>query len=434
MERLPLVRQLVVKYSPNPQAREFLNSAQHAEQEDVAITIAALDARQSRQFFGVRMARRGIQPLWLRIENHGSTRCRVHLVSIDPNYFSPQEAAVANHYSLGKRLLSFGLLGLLLFFPLLLLATLKVISAWHANRRMDELFHEQAFPLRPIAPGGQSEGFVFTKLDIGRKVVHLRVLRVEGPIEFDFDLAVSGIDADFERRELTAVILPAPPVDCNLPTLFERLESMPRATTGPSGWKEGDPANLVVIGNFATVLGAFGANWDLTEIISLGTCWKTAKAFVMGSEYRYSPVSPLYMFGRSQDFALQRIRGSVNERLHLRLWLTELRYSGKPVWVGQVSRDIGVRITYRTWSLTTHRIDPNVDEARDYVLEILIESQRVEKLGYVGGVGQCDRASPRRNLTGDRFYTDGNRAIAIVSATRTEPKFLDRPVMQSSHV
>jgi hypothetical protein len=197
--------------------------------------------------------------------------------------------------------------------------------------------------------------------------------------------------------------------------------------TGPFGLREGDPANLVVIGDFLTLLTAFGARWDEAEVISLQTCLKTVKAFVLGSKYRYSPISPLYMFGRSQDFALQRIRKSINERLHLRLWRTELRYGGKPVWVGQVSRDIGVRLTHKTWNLTTHRIDPDVDESRDYVLEDLLESQRVEHLGYVPGVGPCERSEPRHNLTGDPYFTDGNRAIAIVSGTRTEAKFLEPP-------
>ncbi len=58
--------------------------------------------------------------------------------------------------------------------------------------------------------------------------------------------------------------------------------------------------------------------WDETETITFATCWKTFRAFFVGSEYRYSPVSPLYLFGRSQDFALQRVRRSINERLHLR--------------------------------------------------------------------------------------------------------------------
>jgi len=154
---------------------------------------------------------------------------------------------------------------------------------------------------------------------------------------------------------------------------------------------------------------------------------------VFGGEYRYSPVSPLYLFGRSQDFALQRIRESINERLHLRLWMTELRYDGKPVWVGQVSRDIGVRFTLKTWNLTTHRIDPDVDESRDYVLEDLIEAERVDRIGYVPGVGECSRTVPRYNLTGDPYFTDGNRGIAIVSGSRTHARFLDPPVRECSN-
>ena len=432
MERYPLTRPMVVRYSPKPQERSFIDSAQRAEREQITVSIAVLDARQSRQFFGVPMARRGMQPLWLRIENRAATRCRVHVVSIDPNYYSPHEAAAANHYSAGKHLVSLGLLGYLVFLPLLLLIPLKVLSALRANRRMDELFREQAFPLRPIAPGGQSEGFVFTGLDAGSKVVHLRLLRVEGHIEFDFNLPVAGIDADYESRELRSPHGPGQVMDCDLAALFQRLESMPRAVTGPLGLKEGDPANLVVIGEFATVLAAFGARWDETEVITLATCWKTVRSFLFGGEYRYSPVSPLYLFGRSQDFALQRIRASINERLHLRLWITELQYNGKPVWVGQVSRDIGVRFTLKTWSLTTHRIDPDVDESRDFVLEDLIEAERVDKIGYVRGVGECTKAAPRYNLTGDPYFTDGNRGIVIVSGSRTQATFLDPPVREDS--
>ena len=62
-----------------------------------AVSIAALDARQSRQFFGVPMARRGIQPLWLRIENRAATRCRLHVVSIDPGLGGPDHLSQPAH-------------------------------------------------------------------------------------------------------------------------------------------------------------------------------------------------------------------------------------------------------------------------------------------------------------------------------------------------
>ncbi len=202
------------------------------------------------------------------------------------------------------------------------------------------------------------------------------------------------------------------------------LVAAPQATTNSRGRRSGDPVNLVVVGDFPRVLGAFGARWDETEVISLATCWKTVRAFLTGAEYRYSPVSALFLFGRSQDFALQRIRSSINERLHLRLWATPLQFQGQRVWIGQVSRDIGVRLTWRTWNLTTHRIDPDVDEARDYVVEDLMHVEPVEMTGYVDGVGPCDRASPRRNLTGDPYYTDGKRAVVFLSKSRTAPKYI----------
>jgi len=135
-------------------------------------------------------------------------------------------------------------------------------------------------------------------------------------------------------------------------------------------------------------------------------------------------VSPLYLYGLQQDFALQRARASLNERLHLRLWATDVRFEGQPVWIGQVSRDIGVRFTSKTWNLTTHQIDPNVDESRDYVLDDLLASRRVSRLGFVGGVEPAPVASPCHNLTGDPYFTDGQRAVAILSRTRTMPKFL----------
>jgi hypothetical protein len=132
----------------------------------------------------------------------------------------------------------------------------------------------------------------------------------------------------------------------------------------------------------------------------------------------------LYLFGRSQDVALQRTRRSINDRLHLRLWLTTLRFQKQPVWVGQVSRDIGVRFTTKTWNLTTHRIDPDVDESRDYVVEDLMQAQHVQATAYVSGTGNCDASSPRHNLTGDPYFTDGLRAAIVLSGTRTEPQFV----------
>ncbi len=101
-----------------------------------------------------------------------------------------------------------------------------------------------------------------------------------------------------------------------------------------------------------------------------------------------------------------------------------MSFHGEPVWLGQVSRDIGVRFTMKTWNLTTHRIDSDVDEARDYVIEDLLKAERIEAAGYIDAAPPCDSAHPRRNLTGDPYFTDGKRAVVLLSATRTTPRFV----------
>lgn len=416
-------RWLVIPYSPCPTAREFLDTAVTQQRDDLDVRVAVMDDVASRKFFGVPMARRGIQPVWVHVVNRTKQPYRLQFVAIDPNHFSPLEAAAVNHYSGGKRLLSFGFLAWL-FLPLLILLPIKLFAVRWANRKMDAFFLEHAFRMRPIPPDGEQSGFVFTNLSEGNKIVLVRLLSPEGPEDFEFSLPVRGLNADHLRREFQALHPTGDVREVDVDELRQYLAAVPPATTNAHGRRLGDPANLVVIGDFPRVLGAFGARWDETEVISLATCWKTFRAFLTGAEYRYSPVSALFLLGRSQDFALQRIRSSINERLHLRLWATPLRFRGQGVWVGQVSRDIGVRLTWRTWNLTTHRIDPDVDEARDYVVEDLTHVGRLEMAGYVDGVGPCDQAAPRRNLTGDPYYTDGKRAVVFLSESRTTPTFV----------
>ena len=138
------------------------------------------------------------------------------------------------------------------------------------------------------------------------------------------------------------------------------------------------------------------------------------RSAIGGVEYRYSPVSALYVFDRPQDVAFQRARSNINERNHLRLWMSSMRYEGKPVWLGQISRDIGVRFTKKT--ITTHKIDPDVDETREFLLENLIYSQALQKFAYVDGVGEAPMDQPRGNLTGDPYFTDGYRIVLWVTS------------------
>ena len=85
------------------------------------------------------------------------------------------------------------------------------------------------------------------------------------------------------------------------------------------------------------------------------------------------------------------------------------------MWIGQVSRDIGVRLTDQTWNLTTHKIGPDVDFDRGYLLQDLLMSGFVQRYGFVDGVRAAPASAPRTNLTGDPYYTDGLRVVLFLS-------------------
>ena len=95
------------------------------------------------------------------------------------------------------------------------------------------------------------------------------------------------------------------------------------------------------------------------------------------------------------------------------------------MWIGQVSRDIGVRFTLKTWNLTTHKIDADVDDARDYVLDYLMEGGRVARVGYAAGFWTRSQDGAAAQSNRRPYFTDGLRAVAIFSETRTNPTFLN---------
>jgi hypothetical protein len=141
-----------------------------------------------------------------------------------------------------------------------------------------------------------------------------------------------------------------------------------------------------------------------------------ASAAIKREAYPVAPVSSLYLFGRKQDFALQRARRNIAQRNHMRMWLAPFTFEGKQVWVGQVSRDIGIKVTAKSPSLTTHIIDPNVDLAREYLLHSLLAEGFIKHFGFVAGSRAATRLSPASNLTDDPYFSDGVRLVVLLSA------------------
>jgi len=378
----------------NPRTEEevpFRERAQTQEKGNVQVTAAVPSAEESKRLFGVDIYGRGVQPIWLEIENEDEDPVYFLPLGLDPNYFSPIEAAFVNHFGFKTPF----------------------------NEEMNRFFYERRKSIR-IAPRSVMSGFVYTPVDEGTKAFNVDLLGEDHEIRtFTFFINVPGIRPDHQDIDFEALYPKAQIVSYEEQGLRKALERVPCCTTNKEGTEQGDPLNLVVIGDQDEVHNAFiRAGWDETEIIYRASAWKTGMSFLFGGRYRYSPISPLYVYGRRQDVSFQKARGTIHERNHLRLWLSPMRLNGKPVWVGQISRDIGVRFTTKT--ILTHKIDPDVDETRDFLIQDLWYSQGLLKLAYVKGVGPAPISAPRGNLTGDPYFSDGLRAVLWVSRDRLD--------------
>jgi hypothetical protein len=382
------------RFNPRPIDKvPFHERAQTQYEGNIRITAAVPSARESKKLFDVNLYSKGIQPIWLKVENNDEEPVWIFPVGIDPQYYSPIEASFLSHFRYAKR----------------------------ANRSKDRYFYERGKIIR-IDPKSVRSGYVFTTLDEGTKDFIVDLVGEDHEVRtFTFFINVPGLRADHHTVEFEDLYSEDEIVSYDEKGLREALEHLPCCTTNKKGTNYGDPLNLVVIGNTEDVFHAFiRSGWDETETVYALSGWKMAMSFLFGGEYRYSPVSALYVYGRSQDIAFQKVRESIHERNHLRLWLAPMRYEGKPVWIGQISRDIGVRWTLKGGVILTHKIDPDVDEARDYLYQNLWYSQGLVKFAYVEGAGAAPITEPRQNLTGDPYFTDGHRSVLWVSSEPIE--------------
>lgn len=355
------------------------------ERGGIRITAGVPSADESEALFGRKLYDRGIQPVWLEIDNQRDQGISFLPVGLDAQYFPPLEVA-----------------------------NLDAAESTPPDALVDAFFLEQRMRLE-VPPGASMSGFVFTRLDEGTKSFNVDVFGEAYFDNFTFFIPVPGLKIDHYDVDWANLYAPDEWQDVTEEELLRGIEAFQCCVTNKSGDATGDPLNLVLIAWPMDVYTAFiRAGWDETETITGSTTWKTVQSFFSGANYRYSPVSSLYALGRPQDVAFQWTRQNIHERNHLRLWMTPYRYQGIPVWAGQISRDIGVRFTRKT--ITTHKIDPQVDETREYLLENLAYAQSLKAFGYAGGVGEVSQDDPRGNLTGDPWFTDGLRLVLWLSS------------------
>jgi hypothetical protein len=225
----------------------------------------------------------------------------------------------------------------------------------------------------------------------------------------------AGTDLLFALDKPLAVSRVFPPVapdrlPADLATAVETLlANAPQRASSKEG-KPGDPLNLVVVGRAEQIRPAFQkAGWGEAEKKTSKSIFDTVRAVMDNQGYGQAPVSQLYLFGRMEDLAFEKMFNTFNKRHHLRLWRTDAKSpDGGEIWLGAATHDIGIEPT-NTGSIS-HATDPNLDDERSKVGADLAVAGSVaaEKL-----VTRPNPLSEGFTATGGKWHTDGE-LLAIV--------------------
>ena len=125
--------------------------------------------------------------------------------------------------------------------------------------------------------------------------------------------------------------------------------------------------------------------------------------------YLTMPMSPLYLFGRQQDYGWAHAEpiAVVASRNHLRIWKAPFVVDGRTLWVGAATHDVGFEKDQHNKGLT-HKIDPNIDLERDYVEKTLTSTGLVAEVTHILPLNPMQEA---KTATGGNFHSNGQVLI-----------------------
>ena len=189
----------------------------------------------------------------------------------------------------------------------------------------------------------------------------------------------------------------------------EMFAALPRRVTDREG-NPGDMVNFALVGSLEQVNAAFAAAGWVPVDASVQDAVLHGILSTLGHEaYTAMPMSTLYLFGRKQDLSFARgdpLKVAA-ERHHLRVWKTGDSIDGVPVWVGSATHDVGFERDQRNGEVT-HKIDPKVDDERDFLLKSFDATGMFTSAAYVTPPHAVRKAM---TATGGAFESDGRIAV-----------------------
>ena len=142
---------------PKVEHPAFKHHAVAKEKSKVSVTVAVLTAQESDEYFGVPLESKGIQAVWLKVQNRNDYVVYIVPRSTDPDYYSAYEASYVNHRAFARRI----------------------------NEAMDEFFQRSRIKLR-VEAHQTNTGFLFTNLSEGTKYVNVEMVHELGTIRDGF--------------------------------------------------------------------------------------------------------------------------------------------------------------------------------------------------------------------------------------------------------
>lgn len=176
----------------------------------------------------------------------------------------------------------------------------------------------------------------------------------------------------------------------------------------------GDPINVALIGSEKEVIDAMlKAGWNRVDRTTVRSSAKIVESVVAGRPYPTAPVSNLYLFGRKQDLAFERLVGhSARQRHHVRFWRSDQTVDDRAIWLGAATFDRSVGFSHRTGQIT-HHIAADVDAERNQLVAGLKHAGVSADQYTVPGIGPTQNG---KNGGGDRYFTDGKIDVAVLTA------------------
>jgi hypothetical protein len=363
-------------------ASAYLERAAIQSRGTLTVRVSVLSADESRQMFDADLYSKGIQPVWIEVENLGTEHAWYLPVGTDEEYFVPNE--ISWMFRGGRT------------------STARAeIEAYFRNSAMSR-----------IVPAGETvSGFVFTHLTPGTKGVNVDLVGDDINLQaFTFYVDVPGLRAD--HRDVDPETLYTSGQVRNVTSVAElktALANLPCCSVENNRDAPELILNLVVLSEIETFHHALiKGRWEEAPILQEGSSTMDDD---YGKFFGGRIVKPMYVFDRVQDAVFRKTRPSVGESNQVNLWLAPLTFNDTPVWLGQTARTFGPKNS----DGGPVQIEPNLDDARFFFLQNFLYSGSISEYGLLVGLEPVSFDDYELASEGTEYFTDGYRAVIRLS-------------------